>query len=496
MFHLAIFIHAAIFYELYFHGQIALLHEKIILQMHKKSVEIPVIIEIKEENQSEENNESKALSQEEELAKRLENPESFFESYDFDKEKWGDLKERLKKSLNLESEFEQVFEELNDKSDAPESYIYRKRHHDDLVVKDVFPTLDDIEKPFTDTLKKSPEKLKDYRERNKIIDDFRKWTKGELNTAQIKIQIDQENQEGYPPLQFPENERDEYFDKTLPLPKEEQFDFFRRRYLPHDPNKGDLPEVLRDLYYKNLLRLVNPFSNDNSYFILDYFEENLNKEDYLKNALDVASKLAGTKTAIETLFTIDSIYEVQMRAFSFYFRFERDYQKKSTEQKKRLRNETLRRIIERYKPQLNKKKIYNYRDVVMSYSNKRLQIMDYILNTTPRGYRRYDAIFEKARILWDKGIYTGNQEASEAAIKLWKKIPSNIAAHEIFLNHETHQNISKIINNFKRKLTRNDLMKIRHQISNILNRRLEKYLKEKKEREYRILWPDNKKITP
>ena len=59
--------------------------------------------------------------------------------------------------------------------------------------------------------------------------------------------------------------------------------------------------AIRELYYQNLQRLAYVFSPDPTYFMLDYFQENLNKEDFLKNSLYLVSKNLGSKAATEML---------------------------------------------------------------------------------------------------------------------------------------------------------------------------------------------------
>ncbi|MDH5716235.1 MAG: hypothetical protein OEZ22_01190 [Spirochaetia bacterium] len=489
MLHFAIFIHIAIIFELLYQGKIQIAKEQCDgIRAEKKSIEIPVVIETKSQTPLDVLMEQQK-SKEELQKERQENPDDFFESYNYDKEKWSGLKDRLKDSVNLLKDYEQVFEQIINENNVSESYIYRKRHYEDIAVKDVFPTLETIEKPFSEILKKAPQELRDYHERNKIIDDFRKWTQGELVTAQIKAQIIKDKKKGYPPLSFPALERDDYFNQTLPLPKEEQFAEFRQKYLEHDPNKGDLPMALRELYYKNLQRLAYVFSRDSTYFNLDYFEENLNKEDFLKNSLEIASKLDGSKTSIEMLFAIENIYEIQQRALRYLYDFKQKYANFPPEKKKQLRIESIRRVVERYLPLLEKKNIKSYNDVVTLYSNKRLEIMQHILNSAPQDYRRNDALFEKGRILWDKGTFLGSETDFDEAIKVWNKIPKNAKVDKYYLNGETIKNLRPLINQYKTTNNKLEKLQIRNKISITIQKHLQEYLNEKRKREEIYLWP-------
>src|SRR5690606_11159255 len=107
-----------------------------------------------------------------------------------------------------------------------------------------------------------------------------------------------------------------------PDDKTQQLSNFINRYFQYDPNEGDLPIATRELYFKNLERLLYSFSSDQTYLYLDFYLENLNKADFLYQALNQAARLDGTKTATELLFTIERIYEIQQRAWKAYFEFD------------------------------------------------------------------------------------------------------------------------------------------------------------------------------
>lgn len=91
--------------------------------------------------------------------------------------------------------------------------------------------------------------------------------------------------------------------------------------------------MFRDLYYQNLQRLAYTFSSDSTYFSIDYLQENLNKEDYLKNSMNLLSELKGTKTATEILFTLENIYEIQSNAIGQFFINENNLKQLPSEQK-------------------------------------------------------------------------------------------------------------------------------------------------------------------
>ena len=448
-----------------------------------------------------------------------------FESFSgVDKDKWGSLLKRLDKSNSLRG-YKQTFEDLFGSGQVADSYIYRKRRNEDMTVKDVFPTLNDIEKPFSETIKKAPRHLKNYLDRNEIIKKYRKWRKGDIAVDRVEVKIVKyPADKSHIPLKFPKDKRSKYFDSTLPLTKEKQLEMFSNNYLQYDPDKGDLPIAVRELYQDNLQRIAYQFSFDRSFFYVDYFDENLNKEDFLKHSLYQVSRLGGTKTGSELLFAIENIYEIQQRAWSFFYEFERHYKSLPAEKKDRLRNETLRRILERYKPMAAAKGIRNYRDAIAKYTKKRLEIMDHLISTSPDKYRVYDAMFMKAKILWERGYYLneikdlkkatgqllnlaeitgvskkllensalnpndGSTPAASDTKVVETKKTKNKDTYNDFLNEEALMNVYPYLQQFVES-EYDEKGAVKHIIKSTLENREQKRLKKKELREKKLLWP-------
>jgi hypothetical protein len=199
--------------------------------------------------------------------------------------------------------------------------------------------------------------------------------------------------------------------------------------------------------------------------------------------MNLLSELQGTRTATEILFTIENIYDIQSRAIEQYFINEKKYQGSTPEQKKQIRVETLRQIVERYAPILKDKNIKTHEDALKLYHRKKLEIMDYLLASTPENYRRSDAIFEKGRILWERGIRTGSNKEKKEAVQLWSQITSFPNSGD-FLNNESFQQIRPLIQEWKSNYSAQSEM----QINSFLSMRLSPSLTEKKLREDRLLW--------
>ncbi|BDA77775.1 hypothetical protein LPTSP3_g07050 [Leptospira kobayashii] len=403
---------------------------------------------------------------------------------------WDKLVKDLESTSDLRKNFKNDLDSIVPSSGISDSYIKRERDYEDIIVKEVFPTLHSIREPFKVDIEEAEDSLAVHKERNRIIEEFRK---GEEESPPITMRLSLEGEKPpRSPLQMPKEERSRYLDQSLKQPKEKQLNEFISRFLGYDVNKGDLSTFVRDLYYENLQRLAYTFSNDPTYFAVDYFQENLNKEDFLKQMMALLSEHLGTKTGTEILFTIENIYEIQGRALNVYFQNESLYQTYSEERKKELRVETIRRVVEKYKPILREKKIRSFSDAEAAYTNKRLQIMDSLIQNTPNGYRLQDALFEKGRILWESGILKGDDKLLYEAIGEWKKISKK--GEGDFLAEKTVENILLTL---QQEEIRDAFGKFpshtRERIDMAVRYRLADVLEKKKLREEKILWPKTKK---
>lgn len=412
-----------------------------------------------------------------------------------DQEKWGDLLERLEKNTGFKEGFRQTTEDLIDNSPVGSSYINRERNHEDVVIKEVFPTIYNIEQNFVDILKAAPKKLDDYTERNQIIEKYRSQQADSDSQLTLNIQSELDNKSSGP-LTFPAEQRKAYFDKTLPVDKNKQLNDFISQYFRYDPNEGDLPIATRELYAENLERLLYTFSTDRTYFYLDFYLENLNKEDFLHNALYQASALDGSKTATELLFAIERIYEIQQRAWRSFFEFETIFKTIPPEKHDRLRVETLRRVNERYKEVLADKGLSNLTDLEKSYRQRRYEIMDYIVHNTPESYRLHDALFERAAILWEMGLQNNDPQSTQKAIEEWQLLIneakknnfSEAAYNSDFVNLPHLPLLDVLLSTYQNDLGSSKIVRER-QISDLLVQRHSKRFALKREREQRLLWP-------
>lgn len=403
---------------------------------------------------------------------------------------WEELVQNLEGTSNLRKQFRNDYDQINENSGVSDSYIKRHRDFEDIIVKDVLPTLKNIRDPFRVDIESAEDNLFVHKERNRIIEEFRK---GEESTQPITMKLSKEGDlPPKSPLSMPKEDRTKYLDRTLKQKKEKQLDEFISRYMGYDPNKGDLHLFVRDLYYENLQRLAYPFSNDMSYFAIDYFQENLNKEDFLRQMMATLSAQLGTNTGTEILFTIENIYYIQGKALEQYFRV-RDYLKNSTpEQKQTLRYETLRQVEAKYKKLLQEKKILNVMDVEDAYVKKRLDIIDTLIKNTPNHYRERDGVFEKAKILWEYGQWKQDSKLQSDALRLWYQI-AKIPNTGDFLNQNAFESIQLLLREAGDPTDSTLLSsQSKNQMEYVLRMRNEDVMMKKKQREDRLLWPKAK----
>ncbi|WCL50351.1 hypothetical protein [Leptospira sp. GIMC2001] len=418
------------------------------------------------------------------------NPE--FDKSKFGEGQWKDLVEKLEESSNLRKNFKNSYDNIVKDGSVPDSYIYRNREYEDITVKEVFPTIHNIDKPFEEEIRQAPADLVTHQERNKIIDLYRNKT-DEGDVIQINVESDGEKT-NKSVLEMPKQDRMTYLDQSITKKKEIQMKEFISRFMNYDPDKGDLPNFVRDLYYENLQRLAYPFSSDPTYFSIDYFQENLNKEDFLKHSLALYSEFQENKVGTEILFTLENIYDIQSRALAEYFKNAALLSSLSPEQKKQLRVEVIRRVLEKYKPILKEKNIKSMEDVNRLYTQKKLEIMDTILKNTPDNYRRSDAVFEKGRIHWEYSQTLPPEKRIDhqnAAIQLWKSLRLGQSNSGDFLNSTALEDVMGVLNSSSVNALGMIDFNSQNHISFILRNRISKQLNEKKIREDKLLWKKN-----
>lgn len=260
-----------------------------------------------------------------------------------------------------------------------------------------------------------------------------------------------------------------------------------RDYGKYDPNEGDLPRAIRDLYYENLQRVASTFNHsDPTYLAIDYYHEALNKEEFLRKALDSVSKKKGTKYATEILFAIENIYEIQGRALNMLFDMKKHIDSLPPKARENIRVQTLDKVAKRYLPLAEKKGIRNGPAALQYYYLKRTEVLDYLMENTPGGYRVKDATFAKGRIFWESFDSERGNPASwrnaKRAVDIWRGI-DNLSDSGDFLSQETHAAMKDSLTKFK---TVNSLEGQR--IAQALMQNNAKLMQKKIERENRILW--------
>jgi hypothetical protein len=414
----------------------------------------------------------------------------YFDSGKFKDGRWEELVQSLEESSQLRKNFKNSWDQVDLDGSVAESYIRRERDYEDITVKEVFPTLKSIDRPFSEDILEAPDELVLHQERNKIIEQFRN---PEYESDVLSLSIEKSGERpARPPLKMEKDERSKYLDKNLPLKKEVQWKDFVSRYLNYDPNSGNLPDFIRELYYENLQRLAYSFSKDPTYLFIDYFQENLNKEDFLKESMALYSANRDNKTGTELLFAVENIYEIQARALGYYFQSRDILPGLSPESKKELRVEVIRRVVEKYRPLLREKKIQSINDVNRLYTQKRIEILDELIATTPKGYRSKDAYFEKGKVYWQASQMVPPDERAELvskALSEWRKIDLQPEEGD-FLNEDVYKKIRKSISSLSsgersgRALSFNEEM----EIQSALQQKLFQSLEKKKNRESDLLW--------
>ncbi len=409
---------------------------------------------------------------------------------------------KWKEQLDRTEEGEALNDSYRDKDDksanlnlsVPKEYRDRKRDYRNIIAKDIFPTLNSIEKPFHQEIKEAPQELEQMKERNEVIENYRLWREGKAipDKKRTRVAINRAKAGTSGALLFNDAQRKKYFDETLSEPKEKQLDKFLRDFGNYDPNEGDLPRAMRDLYFENLQRVASSFSPDMTYLAIDYYHEALNKEEFLRKALDAVSRKKGTKYATEILFAIENIYEIQGRALKLLFDVKKHIDALPEKDRNNIRVKTLEKVVKRYIPLAAKKGIRDGGTALQHYYLKRTEILDYLLQNTPGGYRSKDATFAKARIYWESidPMEPRSWANAKRAVEIWRSI-DHLTDNGDFLSKEAIDSMRVALANF-RDVSSPEAGQIRA----TLEKELVKLMRKKTERENRILWSSKEKKEP
>jgi len=416
----------------------------------------------------------------------------FADEYGIDKGRWKEQLDRTEEGEALAEAFGPKDEnQSTSNKDVTQEYINRKRDYRNIIAKDIFPTLKTIDKPFHEDIVEAPRELEKYIERNEIIENYRLWREGRLipDKVRTKVRVNTKEATTRGRLSLDEKARKKYFDETLEIAKETQLSNFLRDYGEFDPNEGDLPRFVRELYYENLQRIAPQFNQDKTYFAIDYYHEALNKEDFLRKALAVVSKKKGTKYATEILFAIENIYEIQAHALDLLFTVKNQIEKMRPEEKNNIRIQTLEKVIQRYIPLAASKGIQNSEQAFQHYYLKRVEVLEYLLAQTPENYRAKDAMFLKGRVFWSSAKVQDSRSwpASNRAVDIWKQI-AHLSDSGDFIHRELWEKMQDPMKDYTSRVSPQA-----GQIDMLLHQHMNKIVAAKLERENRLLWSDKSK---
>ena len=131
------------------------------------------------------------------------------------------------------------------------------------------------------------------------------------------------------------------------------------------------------------------------------------------------------------------------------------------------------------------------RDALQHYYLKRTEVLDYLLENTPGGYRTKDATFAKAKVFWESAdpMNPGTWQNAKRAVDLWRSIDHLSDAGD-FVAGEAHTAMREALQKFKAFASPETT-----QIRIALDKETFKIMQKKTERENRILWSSKKSAT-
>ena len=221
-------------------------------------------------------------------------------------------------------------------------------------------------------------------------------------------------------LNVPDNHREAILDDLMRLTESEQFSYFMDNYLDiYHPDKGDLAELTREFIQNNLSSVIIIYDQISTSFTFIeelYFNKPLNK-----NILSLWKEKRGTKTGVELLFSLASLYDFEKRGVEHLVQSYKEAKQvlaadkhyKSNVYNKKLKAYIVMEIFEELVQELKKRGYHSPDKVIQKYLDEQIKIYSMIIQMG--GEEENRALYSLGCLYWDEGQY-------ELALEDWNKI--------------------------------------------------------------------------
>jgi len=238
-------------------------------------------------------------------------------------------------------------------------------------------------------------------------------------------------------LDIDDSQREAILDDLMQLTESEQFLYFRENYLDiYHPDKGNLAELTREFIQNNLSSVIiiyDPISTSFTFIEELFYNEPLNK-----NIPSFWKERRGTKTGLEFLFSLASLYDFEKRGFKHLLLSYKeakqilaaDIHYKSNVYNKKLKAYIVMEIFEQLIQELKQKGYHSADKVIQKYLNEQIKIYNLIIQMG--GEEKNRALYSLGCLYWDEGQY-------ELALENWNKLSD-------YSFSKTFQKVKEVLN--------------------------------------------------
>ncbi len=212
---------------------------------------------------------------------------------------------------------------------------------------------------------------------------------------------------------------DDFLDKFLALPEEDQFLYFKKKYLEkYDLESEDLAYLTRRFIHSNLNNIIVPISRISSAF--DYIEELYFNKPLEYQFLKFLRENTDTPVSAEFLLTLASHYDFERRAIEYLYKAY-DEAKKYLSQKyrvsevynKQVKCYIIKNTYEKLHKILEKRGCSSLDEVIARYVEEQINLYETVINMG--GKQRNHALFELGCLYWGLGL-------RDLALAIWAQI--------------------------------------------------------------------------
>lgn len=243
-------------------------------------------------------------------------------------------------------------------------------------------------------------------------------------------------------LKASNDEIQKILDDLMLLPEDEQLLYFKENYLEeYDPDDGNLPVLTKEFFYENLSNVIIIIDDISASFT--YIEEIFYNRPYDRYFQSYYKENQGTKTGLEFLFCLASLYDFERRGLAYLSdsyeeakRLLKDPYSQSDAFNIRAKAFVIKEVFEEIILEI-KNRGYNSLDEVLDrYREEQKKIYSMIIRKSREA--RNQGLFSLGCLYWDEGQY-------DLAFKEWRKIDDSYPSQafqeirEFFSSHDYSQ---------------------------------------------------------